>query len=146
MTPYKNTAWYQLLADATGRMQKQQVASALGVSAPLLSQVMNGSGKYGTGEAGTTKLAERVLHTFGRYTCPHLSEQHGTPTEVSATQCRGHAHRPAPAGSPRDMQFWQACNACPHKAHSAPPLPREVKPRKGAAPLSTPSHTTPETL
>jgi hypothetical protein len=49
---------------------------------------------------------------------------------ITAEQCRGYAHRPAPTGSPRDMQHWQACNACPHKALTAPPEPREVKPRK----------------
>lgn len=133
---YKNEPWYQLLDAAAKNMKKKEVAAALGVSAPQLSQVMNGTGKYGTGEASTRKLGDKVLHTFGRYTCPHLTEQAGQPTEVTAEQCRSHAHRPAPAGSPRDMQFWQACNACPHKAHSAPPVVRDPQPRKpqGATP------------
>lgn len=130
---YRTEPWFALLEGACGRMKRQEVAEALGVSPPLISQVLNGSGKYGTGEAGTDKLAEKVVHTFGRYPCPHLSAQSGfgdQAVEVTAEQCRAYAHRPAPTGSPRDMQHWQACNTCPHKAHTAPPQPREVKPRK----------------
>ena len=131
---YKTAPWFALLEGACQHMPRQQVALALGVSAPLVSQVLNGSGKYGTGEAGTDKLAEKVIHTFGRYACPHLSAQSGfgdKSIEVTAEECRAYAHRPAPTGSPRDMQHWQACNACPHKAHTTRPAPREVKPRKG---------------
>jgi transcriptional regulator with XRE-family HTH domain len=130
---YKTQPWFALLASACERMSRKEVAQALGVSAPQISQVLNGSGKYGTGEAGTDNLAEKVIHTFGRYPCPHLSAQSGfgdRSVEVTAEECRAYAHRPAPTGSPRDMQHWQACNSCPHKAHTAPPAPREVKPRK----------------
>ncbi len=130
---YQNQPWFLLLQGACARMPRKDVAAALGVSAPQISQVLNASGKYGTGEAGTDRLAEKVVHTFGRYPCPHLSEQSGfgpESVEVTAEQCRAYAHRPAPSGSPRDMQHWQACNSCPHKAHTAPPEPREVKPRK----------------
>jgi transcriptional regulator with XRE-family HTH domain len=130
---YKNEPWFQLLTAACERMKRKDVAEALGVSAPQISQVLNGSGKYGTGEAGTDKLAEKVVHTFGRYPCPHLSAQSGFGDKsvvITAEECRAYAHRPAPTGSPRDMQHWQACNSCPHKAHTAPPAPREVKPRK----------------
>jgi hypothetical protein len=130
---YKTEAWFQLLAAVCQRMKRKEVALALGVSAPQVSQVLNGSGKYGSGEAGTDKIAEKVMHTFGQYACPHLSAQSGfgeQAVEITAEQCRAYAHRPAPTGSPRDMQHWQACNSCPHKAHTAPPAPREVKPRK----------------
>jgi hypothetical protein len=129
---YMTEPWFPLLADACRRMPKKDVALALGVSAPVVSQAMNGSGKYGSGEASTEKLALKVMHTFGQYACPHLSEQStdGQPVEITAEQCRGYAHRPAPTGSARDMRHWQACNTCPHKALTAPPAPREVKPRK----------------
>lgn len=133
---YKNEPWFNLLADVCARMKRKVVADVLGVSAPQISQVLNGSGKYGTGEAGTDKLAEKVIHTFGRYACPHLSEQSGFGDKsvvITAEECRAYAHRPAPSGSPRDMQHWQACNSCPHKAHTAPPTPRVVKPRKSRA-------------
>ncbi|HSW16670.1 MAG TPA: hypothetical protein VLJ86_05550 [Ramlibacter sp.] len=131
---YKSQPWFALLVSACERMPRKVVATELGVSAPQISQVLNGSGKYGTGEAAPDKLAEKVIHTFGRYPCPHLSAQSGFGEQavvITAEQCRGFAHRPAPTGSPRDMQHWQACNSCPHKAHTAPPEPREVKPRKG---------------
>jgi hypothetical protein len=135
---YKSQPWFALLADACDRMKRKDVALALGVSAPQVSQVLNGSGKYGSGEAGTDKLAEKVLHTFGHYPCPHLSEQAGgRPVDITAEACRAYAHRTAPTGSPRDMQHWQACNSCPHKAHTAPPTPREVKARKPRTDPST---------
>jgi hypothetical protein len=136
---YKNEPWFALLEKQCDGMKRQQVATALGVSAPTVSQVLNCSGKYGTGEASTDKIAEKVIHTFGKYSCPHLSEQAGFGDQavvITAEECRAYAHRPAPTGSPRDMQHWQACNTCPHKAHSAPPQPREVKPRKKSDPTS----------
>lgn len=141
---YKKEPWFALLQGACDRMKRKDVALALGVSPPVISQVLNASGKYGSGEAGTDKLAAKVVHTFGRYPCPHLSAQSGFGPDavvITAEECRGYAHRPAPTGSPRDMQHWQACNACPHKAHTAPPEPREVKPRK-ANPEVTPKEGT----
>lgn len=149
---YENEPWFALLQTACQSQQRKKVAEILGISPPLLSQVLNGSGKYGSGEASTAKLADRVMHTFGRYDCPHLSEQNGEPHVITSDECRVFAHRPAPVGSPRDMQHWQSCNVCPHKAHTAPPVVREGKPRKprnteaeipSATPATTPS-TTPE--
>lgn len=128
---YMAAPWFALLTGACEASNRSLVATALAVSPPVISQVLNGSGKYGTGQASTDKLAERVLHTYGRYACPHLTEQQGEATVVTADECRAYAHRPAPAGSPRDMQHWQACLQCPHKAHTAPAVPRESKPRGG---------------
>jgi DNA-binding transcriptional regulator YdaS (Cro superfamily) len=130
---YMSEPWFELLQGAAKTHTRQGAALLLGVSAPQVSQVLNGTGKYGTGEAGTGKLAEKVMHTFGRYPCPHLSQQSGFGDQavvITAEECRAYAHRPAPTGSPRDMQHWQACNGCPHKAHTAPPPARDVKPRK----------------
>lgn len=130
--PYQDEPWFKLLKDRCTALPRAKVAELLGLSAPTLSQVLNASGKYGTGEASTERVASRVTHTFGRYECPHLTEQAeaGTRVSVTADECRFYAHRPAPIGSPRDIQHWQACRQCPHKAASAPPQPREVKPRK----------------
>lgn len=128
---YKTEPWFAILEGAVATQKRKAVALALGVSAPTLSQVLNGSGKYGSGEASTGKLASKVEHTFGRFVCPHLTGQStGEVVILTASECRAFAHRPAPSGSPRDMQHWQACNQCPHKAHTAPPQQREVKPRK----------------
>lgn len=132
MTPlaYQSEPWFALLGSRTDGTPRSHVARQLGISPAALSQVLNGSGKYGTGEASTAHIAERVVHTFGRYRCPHLSEEaSGEEQMVSAEQCRAFAHRPAPTGSPRDMQHWQACRQCPHKAASAPPVPREASTR-----------------
>ncbi|MBX3588830.1 MAG: hypothetical protein KF796_19535 [Ramlibacter sp.] len=130
---YMKEPWFALLQAAGKTHKRAKLALMLGLSAPVISQVLNGSGKYGQGTASTDNVAEKVVHTFGRYPCPHLSEQTGFgdhAVEITADQCRAYAHRPAPAGSPGDMQHWQACQRCPHKAHTAPPIAREVKPRK----------------
>lgn len=135
---YQQEHWFTLLrarVDAEGATQSG-VAKQLGISSPTLSQVLNGTGAYGSGLASTERIADRVLHTFGRYPCPHLSEEAGGEQRViTAEQCRAFAHRPAPTGSPRDMQHWQACRACPHREASAPPVPRAVHHRK-APPIS----------
>lgn len=124
MPSYMSEPWFALLQAACAARSRKQVADALAVSAPVVSQVLNASGKYGAGQAKTDKLAERVLHTYGRYPCPHLSEQKAETVVLSADECRAFAHRPAPAGSPRDMQHWQACLQCPHKGHTATPAPK----------------------
>lgn len=127
---YKAATWFALLESRCISTPRSRVAVQLGISPAALSQVLNASGKYGTGEASTDRIAERVTHTFGRYVCPHLTgESCGPDVYVTAEECRAFAHRSAPTGSPRDMQHWQACRACPHKAASAPPAAREVKPR-----------------
>ncbi len=129
---YMAESWYSLLKTRCVGGNRSKVALALGISAPTLSQVLNGSGKYGTGEAKTDRVADRVMHTYGRYVCPHLTSETGGDqvVHVTADECRGFAHREPPTGSPREMQHWQACHQCPHKAASAPPQPREVIPRK----------------
>lgn len=136
---YQKEPWFALLQTATKSHPRKDIAALLGVSAPTVSQVLNASGKYGTGAASTVKLGERVIHTFGRYECPHLTEQAGEAKVITADVCRTFAHRAAPTGSPRDMQHWQACQACPHKAASAPPVPRESKPRKAAPETASPT-------
>ena len=128
---YRDEQWFEVLQVALRGKQRKDVAAMLGISAPALSQVMNASGKYGSGQASTDRIGEKVVHTFGRYECPHLSAEAGERQVITADTCRGYAHRPPPTASPRDMQHWQACNACTHKAASAPAPPRESKPRKG---------------
>lgn len=144
---YQTLPWFALLQTVCSSRQRVKVAEMLGISPAALSQVLNGSGKYGTGEAKTDRIGERVIHVFGRYECPHMSAERGEPTVIEAAACAINAHRPAPVGSPRDMQFWQACNGCAHKAASAPPAQREHKPRGPRKPAEasqdTASTTTP---
>lgn len=138
MTPslsYMNEPWFSLLQSRTDGQQRSQVARQLGISPATLSQVLNGSGLYGDGRASTSRIADKVTHTFGRYACPHLTEEAGgEPQVVTAEQCRAYAHRAAPA-TPRDMKHWQACRQCPHKAASAPPVPRAIQPRNKVIPI-----------
>ena len=138
--PYMSESWFELLQKRTEGQQRTQVAKTLGISPATLSQVLNGSGEYGKGTASTSRVADKVIHTFGRYVCPHLTEEAGgVSQEVTADQCRAHAHRSAPS-TPRDMRHWQACNQCPHKAASAPPVARVVQPHNKVIPIhSTPN-------
>ena len=138
--PYMSESWFELLQKRTEGQKRTQVAKTLGISPATLSQVLNGSGEYGKGTASTARVADKVIHTFGRYVCPHLTEEAGgVSQEVTADQCRAHAHRSAPS-TPRDMRHWQACNQCPHKAASAPPVARAVQPRNKVIPIhSTPN-------
>jgi len=134
---YMNEPWFATLqarAEQPGAV-RAQLARQLGICAPALSQVLNGSGAYGDGRASTGRIADRVIHTFGRYACPHLTDEAGEERVITAEQCRAYAHRAAPA-SPREMKHWQACNQCKHKAASAPPVPRAAQPRK-VIPINT---------
>ena len=136
--PYMQDPWFSLLLDRCKATARVRIAERLGISQTALSMVINGTGPYGAGAASTTHIAERVIHTFGRYTCPHLSADAGgnEEIEVTAERCRSYAHRPPPTGSPRAMQHWQACLQCPHREASAPPVERNPVPRKPARALS----------
>jgi transcriptional regulator with XRE-family HTH domain len=129
---YQREPWFSMLLDraqAPGAV-RAHIARQLGISPAALSQVLNGSGAYGSGAASTSRIADRVQRTFGRYPCPHLTaESSGDERVITAEQCRAFAHRPAPTASPRDMQHWQACRQCPHREASAPPAPKEPQRR-----------------
>ena len=129
--PYMLEPWFLLLTERCQGAVRKRIAEQLGISSTALSMVINGTGPYGAGSASTERFAERVVHTFGRYACPHLTaEAGGEECVITADQCRGHAHRPPPTGSPRAMQHWQACRQCHHREASAPPVERIPVPRK----------------
>ncbi|MFT4243536.1 MAG: hypothetical protein QM569_14785 [Acidovorax sp.] len=126
---YMEEPWFALLKSRTEGQQRVQIAKLLGISPATLSQVLNGGGEYGKGKASTAHVADKVLHTFGRYVCPHLTEEAGgEPQVITAEQCRTRAHGSVPT-TPSAARHWQACRQCPHKAASAPPVPREPHPR-----------------
>jgi DNA-binding transcriptional regulator YdaS (Cro superfamily) len=62
---YMKEPWFALLQGACVNRQRREVAELLGVSPVTVSQVLNASGKYGAGTASTTRVALRVLDTFG---------------------------------------------------------------------------------
>lgn len=131
---YMQEPWFALLQERAQRQDavRAQMARQLGISAAALSQVLNASGCYGNGKAKTDRIADKVVHTFGRYSCPHLTaESAGDDQVITAEQCRAFAHREAPTSSPRDMQHWQACRQCKHREASAPPVPRALQVRCG---------------
>ena len=130
--PYMAEPGFALLRAACEGTPRAQVAKRLGVSAPVVGQVLNGSGAYGSGKASPRKLFLRVEAAYGNWPCPHLTEQSadGAPQVITAARCRELAHRPAPTGSPRDIAHWQACRQCPHHTATAPPVPRPKVPRR----------------
>lgn len=129
--PYMAEPGYAMLRAACEREDQAKVAARLGVSGSTVSQVLRGSGAYGTAKASTRRLFERVLHKFGSYECPYLSQVYGEPRVITAAECRTYAHRAtAPIGSPGLISHWRACAACPHKALSAPAAPKVQAPRK----------------
>ncbi|MFE1573759.1 hypothetical protein ACFIQG_18355, partial [Comamonas odontotermitis] len=135
---YMSEAWFSILqarVDQPGTV-RAHIAKQLGIGPAALSQVLNASGEYGKGTASTSRIADKVTHTFGRYACPHLTDEaSGEECVITAEQCRAYAHRPAPT-APREMKHWQACNRCVHKESSAPPVPRAVQHRK-VIPITT---------
>lgn len=139
---------YAMLLAACEREDQAKVAARLGVSGSTVSQVLRGSGEYGTGRAKTDKLFQRVVHKFGSYECPHLTEMYAEPRVITAAECRTYAHRATPPiGSPGLMSHWRACATCPHKALSAPaapkpPVPRKKAPGEPASPAAEASVTT----
>lgn len=129
--PYMAETWFAMLvAECERTGNTAAVAQRMGVSAPLLYQVLAGTGEYGKGKASTSRIAEKVLHQLGSYPCPHLSEQYEEVRVISSDDCRRYAHRPPPTGSPRELKHWQACRRCPHFGASAPPQPRPPTTRR----------------
>lgn len=128
---YMSLPWFALLRERCNSSDQTKVARALGVSRSAVCQILNGSGRYGAGTVSTDRIADRVVRTFDRFECPHLSQQAepGQIVIVTAEECRGHAHRPLPGGSPRALQHWLACRQCPQKDANAPSVVREVAPR-----------------
>jgi hypothetical protein len=127
---YMEEPWFALLQSRAAGQRHTQVARLLGISTGTLSQVLNGTGLYGEGKASTARVANKVLHTFGRYPCPHLTEEAGgVPQEITAEQCRARAHGPVPT-TPSAARHWQACRQCPHRDASAPPVDKPVVARK----------------
>lgn len=68
-------AWFALLRDACIGHRRSKIAARLHLSAAAISQVLNGSGKYGAGKASTDRIARRVLDTFG--TTPTNEKEEG---------------------------------------------------------------------
>lgn len=125
---YQSEPWFALLQGAVASSSQQSVATQLGVSTATMSQILRGTGLYGSGKASTERVAKRVKDTYGQWLCPFLSED-DAPREITSAQCRALAHRPTPTTSPRDLTHWRACQVCPMKQRSAPPLARPHKPR-----------------
>lgn len=93
--------WMTLLKDAVDRTSKAAVAVELGVSRTTISLVVDD--KY---PASTDKIAERVLNTYGRITCPFLG------SEITLAECKKHHTSTVPTSSPRAMKHWRACQGC----------------------------------
>jgi hypothetical protein len=98
------TMWLELLQKAVAASNRTQVAATLGVSRTSVSLLL--SGKYG---AGTSKMAELVIQTYTRTSCPYLGR------DIPKSECDSHANAAIPTSSPRAMKHWRACITCPNK-------------------------------
>ncbi len=96
---YMDEPWFNVLKAACKASSQRKVAERLDVSNGTISQVINGTGLYGTGKARTEQIAQRVLHRLESWACPYLSERStdGQPVVINGEQCRAHAHRNAPS-------------------------------------------------
>ena len=63
---YMAEAWFAILRHQAGCQVNRSLARALQIHSSTLSQVLNGTGHYGTGRCSTQHIARRVLHNF----CP----------------------------------------------------------------------------
>ena len=121
MTTNEQSGWLDILrADiaATGSINK--TAQRVGVSRPALSQILNGSGPYGSGKASTARVEEKVMNTIGLVACPFLSTYHGEEHRITGLQCREYAYRVnPPTNIPREMQHWRACQGCDKRVKPA---------------------------
>ena len=63
---YMAEAWFAVLRHQAGYMVHRALARALQIHDSTLSQVLNGTGAYGTGRCSTSRIARRVLRVF----CP----------------------------------------------------------------------------
>lgn len=108
--------WFAVLQGACVGRKQASVARQLGMSTGAISQVLNGTGKYGDGTVLTSRIAAKVIHVFDRFECPHLTgESLQGPVVIAAAQCRTYSCRTAPTNSPREMQHWIACQKCPQR-------------------------------
>lgn len=143
---YMQEPWFKLLQDACEKLSQSEVALQLGVSQPLISQVINGSGLYGSGRSSTTNLAQKVEAVLGKFECPYLTEIMGESRVIDVKRCRLHAHVRMP-NTPLAYEHWKECRKCPKFALTAPPPPPPPVPKKrrkpAASPESTQSTTTP---
>ncbi len=135
---YMDEPWFQVLIGACKASSQRKVALRLDLSNGAISQVINGKGLYGSGQASTEGVAQRVMHRLESWACPYLSERStdGLPVVINGEECRTHAHRTAPSLNPQAMQHWQACHQCEHRKWTAPgkaevePTPMKKKERQ----------------
>lgn len=110
--PYMDEEWYSVLRTEVQVTSMTAAAQRLGVSRGAISQIIHGTGKYGTGEAATRRFGERVERTFSRIECPYLTEHQDRPVSITGAECRVYAYRDAPVSNPTDLRHWRACRAC----------------------------------
>lgn len=113
---YMAEPWFALLKQATQGRERREVAQLLGVSPPVVTQILNATGHYGSGRAGTGRVAARVLQVFGTFECPHLTAQYEEPRVITGEQCAAYARTRPPVGSPGAMEHWRACQKCPRRS------------------------------
>lgn len=118
--PYMDEPWYAQLTAEVRATNQTVVAARIGLSRSALTQVLNGSGLYGSGGAGTGPFARRVQAMFAKFECPFLSAFTNEPRWITGEQCRDFAYREPPTANPHDGRHWRACRGCERRV----PAPR----------------------
>ncbi len=110
-----NEPWFQLLRQEIEATSMTAVAARLRVSRGAVSQVFNGTGLYGTGQASAEKFGERVRTMSTQMRCPFLSSVTGEEQFITGSECSAFAYRECPTSSSLATRHWQHCRACPSR-------------------------------
>ena len=95
--------WLTLLRQEVDATSITATAAKIGYSRPSISLAL--AGRY---PGGTAKISAAVLSKLQVVDCPYLGRQ------IKGAECKDNALRPMPTGNPQELNFWRACQRCPH--------------------------------
>lgn len=99
------TDWKQALAAACASMSQKDVASIIGYSESVISQVL--AGKY-RGDMRRVQAAIEGGLLGATVDCPVLGV-------IPRQQCIEHQRRPFAPTNPMRVQLWRTCPTCTHR-------------------------------
>ena len=101
-------SWLELLRTEARATSITAAAQRLGVSRTAVSLCL--AERY---PASTEHIEAKVWDALGQIECPALDKT------INATECRTYRERSAPTHNPMAMQYWKACQHCPHNPNCA---------------------------
>jgi len=100
---YQQERWFELLAEAVAKSNKNMVAQQIGMSRTAISLVM--SGKY---TASTKRVAIKVLAALDRWACPYLG------ADITSDACNAVHAGATPSHDPAQLAHRRMCRSCQH--------------------------------